>query len=172
VALHDLLDAGEADAPAGELDGRVQPLERLEQLARVEGIKAGAVVAHVIADRGVGGRLRTELDQRSVPVRGELPGVPDQVLQDRADESWICFDLDWTLDNELDVSSWFLALEVAGDVIDLGTEVDGLEVHVGSRELGEAEHILDERGHLLADGRDSLGIATAIPAEVVRVLFR
>jgi hypothetical protein len=33
VTFHDLPDAGEADACAGELAGRVQPLEWLEQFA-------------------------------------------------------------------------------------------------------------------------------------------
>jgi hypothetical protein len=94
VPFHDLPDAGEADARAGELAGRVQPLEWLEQFAQVEGVKPGAVVAHVAADRGISRRRRTELNQRTGPVRGELPGVLYQILQDRADESGICPDLD------------------------------------------------------------------------------
>ena len=39
VPFHDLPDDGEADTRAGDLAGRVQPLERLEQLIRVEGSK-------------------------------------------------------------------------------------------------------------------------------------
>src|SRR5450755_2388897 len=94
VPFDDLPDAGEADARAGEFAGRVQPLEWLEQLAHVEGVKAGAVVAHVAADRGISRRCRAELDQRAGPVRGEFPGVLYQILQDRADESGICSGLD------------------------------------------------------------------------------
>jgi hypothetical protein len=94
VPFHDLPDAGEADPRAGEFAGRVQPLEWLEQLAHVEGVKTGAVVAHVAADRGISRRGRTELNQRIGPVSGEFPGVLYQVLQDRADESGICLGLD------------------------------------------------------------------------------
>src|ERR1700722_5396856 len=64
MALHDLAEAGEADAGAGELAGRVQPLERGEQLVDEGRVKTGAVVAHVIAHGGVSGRHRRELNQR------------------------------------------------------------------------------------------------------------
>src|SRR5712691_11385320 len=47
VAFHDLSHAGQAGTSAGELAGCMQPLERLEQLARIGGIEADAVVAHV-----------------------------------------------------------------------------------------------------------------------------
>jgi len=171
VAFHDLPDAGEADACAGELAGRVQPLERLKQLAPVGGVKAGAVVAYVAAEGPVVCQRRAELDQRIVPVRGELPGVPYQVLQDRADQGGICPDRDWTLDSEPDVSPWLLALEFSSDVAGLGAEVDGLEVHIGPREMGESQQALDERGHLLAEGCDSLGVTPAVLAESVRALF-
>jgi hypothetical protein len=39
VAFDDPLDAGQADAGAGELGDRVEPLERLEQLAAKAGSK-------------------------------------------------------------------------------------------------------------------------------------
>jgi hypothetical protein len=172
VAFHDLLDAGEADARARKLAGGVQPLERVEQLAPVLGVKADAVVAYVAAEGCFFGRCRAELDQRIVPMRGELPGVPHQVLQDRADQSGISSDLDWTLDSEADVSPWLLALEISGDILDLSAEVDGLKVHIGSRKLGESQQVLDERGHLLTEGCDSLGVASAVLAECVRALFR
>jgi hypothetical protein len=64
VAFHGLPYAGQADARAGELAGRVQPLEWLEQIARVKRVKASAVVAHVTANGGVSCRGCTELDER------------------------------------------------------------------------------------------------------------
>ena len=94
VPFHDLAHAGQAYAGAGELASRVQPLEWLEQFAHVEGVKARAVVAHVAADGGISRRRRAELNQRTGPVRGELPGILYQVLQDRADESGISSYLD------------------------------------------------------------------------------
>ena len=94
VPFHDLPDAGEADAHAGEIACRVQPLEWLEQPAHVEGVKARAIVAHVAADRGISRRRCTELNQRTGTVRGKFPGILNQILQDRADESGICLNLD------------------------------------------------------------------------------
>src|ERR1017187_7665030 len=88
VALHDLPDAGEADAGAREFTDRVQPLEWGEELVRVGGIKAGAVVAHVTADRSVHGRLRAKLNRRIILPGSELPGVIQQVLQTRTDTAW------------------------------------------------------------------------------------
>jgi hypothetical protein len=62
VTFHDLPDAGEANTRAGELTGRIQPLERLEQCAHVSDVKADPVVAHVAADGGIACRRRAELD--------------------------------------------------------------------------------------------------------------
>jgi hypothetical protein len=67
VTFHDLPHAGQAGAGAGEVAGRMQPLERLKQLARIGRIEAGAVVAHVVAHGGVSTRRRPELDRRVVP---------------------------------------------------------------------------------------------------------
>ena len=53
MTFHDLPDAGQADTRPGELTGRMQPLERLEQRAHVNGVKADTVVAHVTADAGI-----------------------------------------------------------------------------------------------------------------------
>jgi len=53
VTLHDLPDAGQADTRAGELASRMQPLERLEQRAHVNGVKADTVVTQVAADGGI-----------------------------------------------------------------------------------------------------------------------
>ena len=105
-------------------------------------------------------------------MRGVLPGVLDQIPQDDADESGFCPDLDRALDNEADVAVWLLVLEFPGDVVGLGAEVDGLQVHGGSRGLGECQQVLDEDGHLLAGGGDLLGVAPALLAESVRVLFQ
>src|SRR5690606_32145473 len=46
VALGDAARDGEADAAAGAFLGRVQALERLEQLASIAHVETAAVVAH------------------------------------------------------------------------------------------------------------------------------
>src|SRR5712691_11837948 len=79
VAFDDPLNAGQADAGAGELLGRMQPLERLEQVARIGGVEAGPVVAHVATDPGFFDSRGAELDGGVVAPGGEFPGVFDQV---------------------------------------------------------------------------------------------
>lgn len=46
VSFDDSLHDGQADAGAGEVGGFVEPLEWLEQVARVRRIETGTVVAH------------------------------------------------------------------------------------------------------------------------------
>ena len=72
----------------------------------------------------------------------------------------------------MDVSAWLLALKLPGDVVDLGAEVDGVKVHGGSRNAGEIQQVVDERGHLLAGGSDPLGVASAFLAESAPALFQ
>jgi hypothetical protein len=75
VAFDDPPDAGQADAGARELGNRMEPLERLEQLARKGRIEAGPVVAHIAADSGVLGGDGAELDGGAVALAGIFPSV-------------------------------------------------------------------------------------------------
>src|SRR5580692_8705954 len=77
VPVDDPVDDGQADSGAGKL-GRVQPLEGLEQLARVGGIEPDAVVTDEVGQ--LLARLgAAELDPRLRLSAGELPGVAEQV---------------------------------------------------------------------------------------------
>ena len=138
VAFDDPLDAGQADAGTGELGGRVQPLEWLEQLARIGGVEAGPVVAHVAADLGVIGGRGAELDGGRVAPGGELPGVFDQVLQHGADETAIRGHPDAVLDGEADPAAGFTGLQFAGDGGDLRAEIDRSEVHARLRDTRDS----------------------------------
>src|ERR1700722_7093963 len=148
VAFYDLPHAGQADAGAGKLAGRVQPLERSEQLVHVLGVETGAVVPHVTADGGVPGRPGAELDRRCVPARGELPGVAQQVLQDRADEPTVGLRQRWTPDDEIDVAVRLVALEFLGDQCGLRAEIHRSEVQFGPCDAGEVQQVIDECRHL------------------------
>src|ERR1700734_2551185 len=99
VAFDDPLHAGQADAGAGEIGDRVEPLE---QLVDKRGIEASPVVADVTADPGVPGRSSTELDGGVLAFGGELPGVLDQVLQHGADQGAVRGDPDAVADGEAD----------------------------------------------------------------------
>ena len=71
-----------------EFAGRVQSLERLEQLVYIGGIETRPVVAHIAADLGLLVVVAGELDGGAVAPGGELPGVLEQVLQHGADRIW------------------------------------------------------------------------------------
>src|SRR5262245_56745594 len=88
VSTDDPLDRRQTDAGALELLGRVQALERGEQLVRIAHVEPRAVVAHEVRGLAVDDRP-TELDARAVAVAGELPGVPEQVLQHRPQQARI-----------------------------------------------------------------------------------
>jgi hypothetical protein len=171
MALHDLAQAGEADAGTGELAGRVQPLERGEQLVDEGRVETGAVVAHVIAHRVLPDRHRRELNHRAVPAGAVFPGVVQQVLQDRTNQSGVRLCPDRLLDDEADVAVRSAALEFLGDVVDRGAQIDRLEVHLGLRDARKVKQGVDEPRHLRARGLDSLGVAPAVLAETVPALF-
>jgi hypothetical protein len=71
VSLDDALHARQANAGTRKLGGRMQPLERLEQLAGVGRVEASAVVADEAADPVVGAGRGSELDGRV-----QLHGLP------------------------------------------------------------------------------------------------
>src|SRR5690606_38351603 len=81
VALHHPPHRRQRDAVAGELVLGVQALERPEQLGRVFLAEACTVVAHEAHRLVPLVRRAADLDPRIRGVRGELPGVADQVLQ-------------------------------------------------------------------------------------------
>jgi hypothetical protein len=116
VAFGDALDAGQADAGAGEIGDRVEPLERLEQLAGEGGIEAGPVVADVAAEPGVPGRRSgAELDGGVLAPGGEFPGVLDQVLQHGADQGTVRGDPDAVVDGEADGAARLAGVQFGAD---------------------------------------------------------
>jgi hypothetical protein len=66
----------------------VQATEGLEQLPGERGIEPGAVVAHVVSALSACA-IAAELDAPILAVRGELPGVREQVLEHDAHETGI-----------------------------------------------------------------------------------
>src|ERR1700729_3283761 len=166
VAFDDPLDAGQADAGAGELGDRVQPLERLEQLAREGGVEAGPVVADVVAgsgalDCGAPGCGGAELDGGVLASGGELPGVLDQVLQHGADQGAVRGVPDAVPDGEADDAARLAVVQFGADGGDLGGQVDQPQVHVGARDLGQLQQVIDERAHPLGGGLDPVRVPEA-----------
>ena len=147
------------------------PLEGLEQLAGVGDVEPGAVVTDVAADGGVPGRRRADLDHRAVAVGREFSGVLHQFLQDRVDEVAVSAGLEGALDVEADRAAWLLALEVPGDLFGFGAEVNGLEADLSGGQAGQPQQGIDDHRHVPGGG-DPLGVAVALLAEHVGVLFQ
>src|SRR6266404_3672128 len=115
VAFDDPLDTGQADAGAGELGNRMEPLERLEQLARKGRIEADPVVAHVAADSGLLSGGGAELDGGAVALAGIFRRVFDQVLHHGTDESAIGVHPDTVVEGEADPAAGLAGLQLTGD---------------------------------------------------------
>jgi hypothetical protein len=83
VPDHDALNGRETDAGALEFGHGVEALERAEELLGVRHVESGAVVAYEEGARAIllGD---SELDARARGLRGELPGVAEQILENCA----------------------------------------------------------------------------------------
>src|SRR3546814_2388206 len=84
MARDDTLDAGQADAGAGELGRRMQALEHAEQLVRIGHVEPGAVVADAEPVAAVGLVVVRDLDHRRLAARAVLDRVAQQVQPDLA----------------------------------------------------------------------------------------
>src|SRR5206468_4495755 len=91
VPADDSLNGGETYASAFELLGPMQALESAEQFIDVRHVEPGTVVADEI---GLSAAVLclAEFDDGVRRFAGELPGVPNQVLECRADEASIATD--------------------------------------------------------------------------------
>lgn len=150
----------------------MQPLERGEQLARIGGVEAGAIIAHVKADRAVLGRHRPELDRRLVTLVGELPRVLQQVLQDSADELAVRLRPGRLLPGEGDPAFWLAALELLDDPGGFRAKIDRLEAHLGPGNPRQVKQVVDELRHLIAGAPDAPGVAVTGLAEGVGVVLK
>ena len=171
VPVHDLADAGQADAGAGELLRGVQALEWLEQLVRECGVEARTVVPHVAADAGVRGGGHPELDRSVVAATGELPGVVQQVVQYFADKVGVGHGTGGLLDREADAAARVLALEFGGDGGCLGTEIDRLEIDRCPGDARQVQQVVENVSHVLAGGLDPLSVGAAILTEGIGVIL-
>src|SRR6266704_3710241 len=88
VPVDDPLHRSEADAGPGKLLRRVEPLERAEQLVGVRHVEPHPIVPHEVHRMAVL-RRDPELDPRLLALRGELPRIPQQVLEDDLEEAGV-----------------------------------------------------------------------------------
>ena len=102
MALDDALHGREPDPGPRELVGGVESLERSEQLARERHVEAGAVVAQEEGARAVALLYRPELDPGDRRAARELPGVAEEVLDQRAREDRVELRGEAILDDNLD----------------------------------------------------------------------
>jgi hypothetical protein len=172
MAFHDLPDTSQPGARARELTRLMQPLKRQEELVHVHGVEADAIVAHVAAHAGLRGRPRPELDRGTVPVRGEFPGISQEVSQHHTDKSVIPQHPGWLLDGKTHASAGVLTLQVPGDAGDLGTEINLLQTDLRPGHLGQVQQAVENVADMLAGELDLLGVGASALPEGVPALFR
>src|SRR5216117_2490007 len=80
VPVHDALHGREPDAGSGIFGCGMQPLERAEELVGIRHVEARSVVAD---EKGPAPAILQGADFDAWPgrLRGELPGVPDEVIE-------------------------------------------------------------------------------------------
>src|SRR5829696_2480940 len=153
--MDDALDGGEPYAGALELLRAVQPLEGAEELVGVGHLEARPVVAHVV-DRDAAPAaellLHPELYAGLGLLRGELPGVADQVLQSHPEEPRVPPDLDPLLGRELHLSLRPRLPQTLGHLLGQGAQSYALAVHGAARHAREAQQVVYEASHPLAGG--------------------
>src|SRR2546426_9687670 len=118
----DAPDGGETDAGALEVGSGMQSLEYAEQLIRILHVEAGAVVpdhegpAAVRFDRG-------ELDPRLRLLRGVLPAVPEQIVEDHAQQARVASRLEPRGNREFHLSFRGGPLQGGHDLLRLAAQV-------------------------------------------------
>src|SRR5438552_9025777 len=171
VPGHDALDGGQTDPDPRELVLAVQTLERPEQLVRVRHLEPRPVVPDKI---GPLARLlgETELDPGRGALAGELPRVPDQVLQGRAQERRIARHDGSSGDHALHLTSGIAGTQLPDDFVREEAEVDAPVPDLRARHAREIQESVDEVAH--PDGRpdDPLERVLARLAETVGAILR
>ena len=132
MAADDPLNARQSDPRPGELVRAVQALEGLEQLARMLHVEPDAVVTHdelaaiIVLAAG-------DLDPCVLAGRGELPRVPEQVLQHDPHQLPIPFGGQSIGDRELDLALGLGGLQLGRDLPCEVAQVDPLAVQLRAR---------------------------------------
>jgi len=100
MALDNPLHRRQADAVAGVFGRAVQALESAKELGCIIHVEAGAVVANEISGFVIADHAK--LDPSHVALRGEFPGVAEQILHHDAEQARIAVGHYPVGDHELD----------------------------------------------------------------------
>src|SRR5579875_2323487 len=119
MALENTVDRGEAYTGAFELPHIVQALKGDEQLLAVLHVETRAVVADVTGQHAILGS-HAELDAALRPLRAELPGVVQEVLERNFDKAGIGFSDDARFDTEFAVAAGVRGADIGRDLADQG----------------------------------------------------
>src|SRR5258706_1435833 len=169
VALDDTRDRREADPRSLELVGAVQPLEGAEELVRVRHLEAGAVVPHEEVGRVPVGAA--ELDPRRAVLARELPGIPEQVLEDHAQEARVSGRPQSLRDHDLHVAAAAAHPELLGNRPSDPRQVDVLPLQLAPRHVCERQHVVDELTHPLRRGAHAAEVVERLRLEDVSVVL-
>src|SRR5580658_7427204 len=130
------LDHGETDTGPREVGGRVQPLERAEELAHVSHVKPRSVVTN---EKSPDPALRgeTDLDTSLGALAGKLPGVAKKVLHDDRQQARVAFGRQAVLHDNLDVARRVGFAKPFADASGDVREIDPFLTHLGATKARE-----------------------------------
>src|SRR5437660_10178010 len=166
---NDPMNRRQADARACELRLSVEPLEWSEELVGVRHIESGAVVAYG-EDRLADSLLLTEYNARVGPLGRELPGIPEQVVEDDRDEVAVAphdkplGDLDGALARRLSPT------QLRDDTCRQGREADGFPSQRSTVDARKVEEVIDQGRHALSASPHPLQVMAALVIELLPVL--
>ena len=155
MAMNNARHGGQADAGAFELSRPMEALERAEEFAGVSHVEARAIVAHIERAASVL-EGRPELDVAHRPLPGELPGVPQEVLEDDAHQPRVARGFDTVLDAKDHLAVRLTFLELLGDLSGEVAEADRAAPELGARQARQVEEAVDQLPHPLGRCQDPL----------------
>ena len=133
VPVDDALNDGQAYAGAGELTGRVEPLEDREKAVGISHVEPGAIIAN---EKCAIRPVKAELDFWVGDLACELPGIAKKVFQKHAQEAFITRRVEFGCDYDFNIAKRLVFLHFSKDGLDQSTEVHPLELHLGAAQAG------------------------------------
>ena len=161
VAANYSLHQCEANSRPLELAVAVEPLEGLEQSVHIPIVKSCAVVPHEEYTLDPLGPA-SNLDSRLFMMRGELPGVREEVRECSSEESSVSPDAEMGCDHEIDLPVWSTLIQFVPDLRRKGAQIYRLEPNGGPSEGGQDRPRCVTR----SPGND---LRTGLPGMLVRI---
>src|SRR5947209_2305430 len=171
VPIDDALNSRQANACALEFICGVQALERAEQLVGKRHLEASAIVADE-KDCLTVSLLTREIDLCAFSLRGELPGVAQQITEHDFQQTLIALGHESFFNLGGHSSPRISLLQFSDHFLSQRAEIDCLAAHLAAGHTRKLQHVVNQLRHLLAGIADLLQIVLPVLIKFVRVVFK